>query len=103
MGLSRDHLDDGYDPSALAQPAEQALHAAFVDASTRARAHMGRLDYAATLASMAELKAPVDRLFEEVMVMDEDLEVRRHRLGLLRSVADLFRSVADFTRLGAEG
>ena len=102
MGLSRDHDSSDYDVAALAVPAEQALHAAFVDVAARARAHMAQLDYAATLATMAELKAPVDQLFDDVMVMDEDLEVRRQRLGLLRSVADLFRSVADFTRLSAD-
>lgn len=103
IGLTRDHDSVDYDPDALAHPAEQALHQAFVDVAERARASMGLLDYAATLATMAELKAPVDQLFDDVMVMDEDLEVRRLRLGLLRSVADLFRSVADFTRLSAEG
>ena len=103
MGLSKDHASSDYDVAALAVPAEQALHAAFLDVSARAKAHMAQLDYAATLATMAELKASVDQLFEDVMIMDEDLEVRRQRLGLLRSVADLFRSVADFTRLSAEG
>jgi len=103
MGLSKDHTSCDYDPEALAVPAEQALHAAFVDVNARAKDHMAQMDYAATLAVMAELKAPVDRLFDDVMVMDEDLEVRRQRLGLLRSVADLFRSVADFTRLSADG
>ncbi len=103
MGLSKDHPDADYDPAALAEPAERALHDALLDVRERARAHMGRLDYGATLATMAELKAPVDQLFEDVMVMAEDAQVRRNRLGLLRSVADLFRSVADFTRLSAEG
>ncbi len=103
MGLTRDHDADVYDPAALAEPAEQALHIAFLSVAERSRSLMAQLDYAAALAVMAELRAPVDQLFEEVMVMDEDLEVRAHRLGLLRSVADLFRSVADFTRLSAEG
>ncbi len=103
MGLSKDHARPDYDPAALMEPSERALHAAFLDVRERAGGHVARLDYAATLAAMAELKAPVDQLFEDVFVMDEDPDVRHNRLGLLRSVADLFRSVADFTKLSAEG
>ena len=103
MGLSKDHPSAAYDPAVLAEPAERALHGAFIDVRERAGGLVASLDYAATLAVMAELKAPVDRLFEDVLVMAEDPEVRRNRLGLLRSVADLFRSVADFTKLSAEG
>jgi glycyl-tRNA synthetase beta chain len=104
MGLSKDHADSRYDPAALADPYEQALHRALQGVSERARAAMAVLDYGATLAAMAELRVPVDELFDKgPMVMCDDLELRGHRLGLLRSVADLFRSVADFTRLSAEG
>jgi glycyl-tRNA synthetase beta chain len=102
MGLSKDHDSAEYDPAALGEAAEQALHDAFVNVAERARAEMDRLDYGTALAIMSELQAPVDQLFVDVMVMDEDLAVRANRLGLLRSVADLFRSVADFTRLSAE-
>ena len=103
MGLSRDVEHAAYDPHALVAPAELALHGAYLDVLARAQAHMSQLDYGATLLTMAELKEPVDRLFDEVLVMDDDPRVRANRLGLLRSVADLFRFVADFTRLSAEG
>jgi glycyl-tRNA synthetase beta chain len=103
MGLTRDHASTRYEPTALVEPAEKALHAAFLDVAERARAQMEQLAYADALATMAELAAPVDQLFDDVMVMAEDPAVRSNRLGLLRSVADLFRTVADFTRLSAEG
>ncbi len=104
MGLSKDHDDPSFDPAVLTNPFEQTLVDALQGVSERAEASMAQLDYATTLEVMAELRVPVDELFDEgPMVMCEDLEVRAHRLGLLRSVADLFRSVADFTRLSAEG
>jgi len=102
MGLVKDHHDAHYFTSAFEAPAEQALHEALSEVAPRARADAARLDYPAALAALAELKAPVDRLFDEVMIMAEDPALRRNRLGLLRSVAQEFRQVADFTQLGLD-
>ncbi|MFH1467462.1 MAG: glycine--tRNA ligase subunit beta [Pseudomonadota bacterium] len=103
VGLTRDHAGADYSPVALAEPAEQALHVALGDVRARAQARLAALDYRATLAVMTELKAPVDTLFDDVLVMADDPDVRRNRLGLLRAIADLFRLVADFSRLSTEG
>jgi glycyl-tRNA synthetase beta chain len=103
VGLTKEHTSAAYDPAALREPAEQALHASLLDVRARAHTHIAALDYAAALAVMTELKAPVDSLFDDVLVMADDLAVRRNRLGLLRAIADLFRDVADFSRLSAEG
>lgn len=103
MGLSREHPDPSYEARALAHPVEQALHLALLDVTGRASAATGALDYRGALAAMVELKEPVDRFFDGVLVMAEDPAVRNNRLGLLRCVADIFRAIADFTRLSAEG
>jgi glycyl-tRNA synthetase beta chain len=57
-------------------------------------------DYAASLALLAGLKEPVDRFFDAVMVMDEDLELRANRLALLARVKSLFDRIADLSVLG---
>jgi glycyl-tRNA synthetase beta chain len=103
MGLSREHLDSGYEPALLAHPSERALHVALLDVAGRASAATAALDYRAALAAMVELKEPVDRFFDGVLVMADDPAVRHNRLGLLRGVANLFRAIADFTKLSAEG
>jgi len=43
----------------------------------------------------------VDRFFDEIMVMADDLEVRRQRLALLSSLHRLMNQVADISRLVA--
>ena len=75
------------------------LHDALHTVANRAQQAAAHLDFTTSLAELSSLKGPVDQLFEDVMVMDDDLEVRHNRLGLLRSVADAFRQIADFTRL----
>jgi glycyl-tRNA synthetase beta chain len=57
-------------------------------------------DYGAALHRLAELKGPVDRFFDEVMVMDENPERRRNRLGLLARLKSQFDRIADLSVLG---
>jgi glycyl-tRNA synthetase beta chain len=57
----------------------------------------GRFDQA--LIKIAALRDPVDAFFEGVMVMTEDLNVRRNRLALLGHIEALFGKIADFSRL----
>ena len=99
MGLTKEHLQTDYAANKLAHPSEQALHDALDNVADRAQQAADDLDFATSLTELSSLKGPVDQLFEDVMVMDDDLEVRHNRLGLLRSVANAFRHIADFTRL----
>jgi glycyl-tRNA synthetase beta chain len=101
-GLTRDHSSTAYDAAELRHPAEAALHGALQARLQSARAHGVRCDYRAALDELSALKAPVDALFDAVMVMDPDLMVRQNRLGLLRTIADAFGDIADFTHLSAE-
>lgn len=59
-----------------------------------------RADYALALQALAGLRAPVDAFFDAVMVMDEDLALRRNRLALLARLKSLFDRIADLSVLG---
>jgi glycyl-tRNA synthetase beta chain len=102
MGLTKAHDETGYDPGALQEDAEQSLHAAFSAVRDQARANSDALRYDDALTGLAGLKPAVDRLFDDVLVMTEDMTVRNNRLSLLRAIADEFRRIADFTQLSAE-
>ena len=56
--------------------------------------------YAARLRSLAALRAPVDRFFDDVLVMAEDTELRDNRFALLSETLTLFYRIADISRLG---
>ncbi len=56
--------------------------------------------YDARLRSLAELRGPVDRFFEDVLVMAEEPQLRANRLGLLQQTLSLFYRIADISRLG---
>jgi glycyl-tRNA synthetase beta chain len=56
--------------------------------------------YEARLRSLSSLRGPVDRFFDDVLVMAEDPRVRANRLGLLGQALSLFYRIADISKLG---
>jgi len=56
-------------------------------------------DYTAALRRLAGLRDDVDAFFDHVMVMAEDLELRKNRLGLLAIIEGLFLDIADISKL----
>ncbi len=97
--ITKDHDSAAYDPDALVEDAETALHVALQDVADAAAEAARQGDFTAALDVLAQLQGPVDQLFLDVMVMAEDETVRANRLGLLRAVGDAFRDVADFKHL----
>jgi len=58
-------------------------------------------DFAGVLATLAGLRDQVDAFFDQVLVMADDVDVRRNRLMLLYRLHGLFANVADISRLQA--
>ncbi len=91
------------DPAALSEPAERALHAAAASAHRAIAAHRAARRFGDALAVLLELRSPIDRFFDQVMVMVEDPDVRGRRLALLAAVRDLFTGTWDLSRVVVEG
>ncbi|MGQ2978328.1 MAG: glycine--tRNA ligase subunit beta [Polaromonas sp.] len=83
----------------LQEPAEQALFAAMQQVAPQAQAQFEAGDYAASLQTLAALRAPVDAFFEGVMVNAEQTDLRLNRLGLLATLHQAMNRVADLSRL----
>ncbi len=83
----------------LIEPAEIALHAAMCMTVPEARRQFDGGDYSASLQTLAALRAPVDAFFDSVMVNAQEPELRRNRLGLLKTLHDAMNRVADLSRL----
>ncbi len=100
MGLTKDHTDTtlGEDIQWTVE-AEQQLANAFIDVHREVNNLLSKQEYDQALQQLATLQAPIDTLFDSVMVMDEDLNVRHKRLSLLKAIANDFRQFADFTIL----
>ncbi|MFV1972874.1 MAG: glycine--tRNA ligase subunit beta, partial [Thiohalobacterales bacterium] len=91
-------IPSGYASDLLKETAEQALASAVSDLDTAVSPMFKKRDYTNALCKLAALQAPVDRFFDDVMVMDEDAALRDNRLALLSSLSKLFLQVADISR-----
>jgi glycyl-tRNA synthetase beta chain len=87
--------------SLFTQEEEKRLFLVFQDVTRRAEPLIQAGEYAKALEIIAELKSPIDALFDHVMVMVEDETLRNNRLGLLRKIAGLFGRIADFSFIGS--
>ena len=87
-------LGDDVDAELLGA-AERELLDACIEGQERVSRALEQDDYESALACLAELRAPIDRFFEEVLVMDEDEALRENRLRLLNKFVSVFRGLAD--------
>ena len=87
------------DPNLLTEPVEQALAATIRELAPVAQQQFEQGDFSASLATLAAAKEPVDRFFNDVMVMAEDMAVRNNRLALLRQLHQSMNQVADLSLL----
>ena len=81
------------------EPAETALMTALDSAEPRATAAIAAEDFAAAMAALASLRAPIDAFFDSVIVNDADPAKRSHRLQLLERVRAAVHNVADFSKI----
>jgi glycyl-tRNA synthetase beta chain len=87
------------DVSRLRETAEVRLYDSMRGLRDSVAAATQRREYTAALGQLAQLRPAVDAFFDQVMVMDEDRELRANRLGLLAQLQGLFSGVADLSRL----
>ena len=79
--------------------AEKTLHNALQNSREKVAPMLKNRRYAEILNELADLRDPVDRFFDEVMVMADDEAVKNNRLALLGELRSLFLDVADISRL----
>ena len=89
------------DPSTdlLAEEAERELFEAILLMQPQAAKAVGAEDFGAAMGALAQLRAPVDRFFDEVTVNADDPELRANRLKLLSLIRRAMTAIADFSKI----
>ena len=85
--------------TACVEPAEKVLAEAVLALRTKVQPLIAQGDYTAVLDKLANLRAPVDSFFDNVMVNAEDPALRQNRLAILSTLQGLFLQVADISVL----
>lgn len=84
------------DPNLFTEEVELDLYKAYVEAQKVASPASPIADLVSALESLVE---PINRFFDNVLVMDENVIVRNNRIGLLQKIAALPNGIADLSRL----
>lgn len=90
---------DRIDLTLLTLPAEKSLHGAIVNASQDAASAVRQEDFGAAMEALSKLRGPVDAFFNDVLVNDENVDIRANRLALLAAIRAATATVADFSKI----
>ncbi len=83
----------------LKEPAERALEAAIAKVKFDTKAAIDVENFEGAMRALAELRAPVDKFFDDVKVNDDDASIRENRLKLLSEIRTATLTVADFSKI----
>jgi glycyl-tRNA synthetase beta chain len=100
LNITKQQPESGpFDTSVKLEPAEAALWTAFQAKETEFEALLEARDFDGVLRQFLALKEPIDRYFDEVLVLCDDPAARRNHLAMLSRIGSLFLRFADFTRI----
>ncbi len=90
----------GVDAALFRTQEERDLYNAYLGALNVVDSYEASSDYASALVKLAELRPFVDRFFDKVLVMDQDVSVRANRLRLLSELmAGAFSRFVDLSQI----
>ena len=98
---SQNMLTDGLTVSdpLLVDAAEKQLASAWRSLQPEISAHRQAGDYRSALLQLGSIKEPIDRFFDEVMVVADDPALKNNRLALLRQIFLPVQEIADLSCL----
>ena len=91
--------DQPPDAKLLEQAEEKALAKVVDEVERTAVSAVKKEEFAAAMAAIARLRAPVDAFFDHVTVNAEEPELRKNRLRLLNRIRATTLTVADFSKI----
>ena len=96
------YAGEAYDASLAqgkANGVEAALWTTLEDVEKRAGSSLEAEQFAEAMSSLAQLREPVDKFFDDVTVNVDDTDLRRNRLRLLAHIQQVMDNVADFSKI----
>jgi glycyl-tRNA synthetase beta chain len=94
--------EDSYgipDPSLFREDAEKELYGSFNNVRKDVEILLIEKRYLEAMKKIAEIRSSVDKFFDKVLVMVDEIPIRENRLSLLSKIAEMFTQIADFTKI----
>jgi len=99
VNIVRGQSRDKFNLTLLVEPTEKLLYQAYLEVKQDVEKSISERNYKEALFQMDNLKEPIDKYFNEVLVMDKDEKIRQNRLSMLWEIRDLFFKIADFSKI----
>ncbi len=93
---------EGFDPEGFELEAEEELWKDLSEKEDKFEELIARKKYGDLIEELLDLKEPIDAYFDSVMVMAEDDQLRKNRLGFLNYLKELFFKVGDLSKIVTE-
>ncbi|HHB77480.1 MAG TPA: glycine--tRNA ligase subunit beta [Desulfobulbus sp.] len=100
--ITRENMATDVDEDLLSEQAEKELYEVVERVRNDAQPLIDEQEYVRALEVLLQMKEPVDRFFDEVMVMADDERVRVNRLNLLTVLRELVLRIGDISRMHAD-
>ncbi|MBU4509977.1 glycine--tRNA ligase subunit beta, partial [bacterium] len=99
LNLSKNNEETEIDRSLLKEKAELSLYHNYESTYPRTREFICNKEYSKVFKLLGDLCEPVDEFFDQVLVMDQDKEIRKNRIALIKRIGILFNQVADLSKI----
>jgi glycyl-tRNA synthetase beta chain len=99
VNIVKDHTGNNFSERHLVELVEKDLFKTFHEVRDKVEVAISEKNYIDSLILMKNLKDPVDKFFDNVMVMDKDPKIKENRLSMLSEIKNLFFKIADFSKL----
>lgn len=101
--IVRDQQYSGFSESLLKEEDEKALYEHFRSVRETIIRNIEEKNYFEVLKILSTFKPSVDSFFDNVLVMDEDSDLRNNRIALLNDIISVFSNIIDFTKIVQAG
>lgn len=101
--LARQAEGDEVDPALLCEEGEQELYQSWLKIKKEVVRLLEKGKYREALLKGAALAGPMDRFFNQVMVMVDDIPLRNNRLALLKDIAETLGQMGNLEKIVREG
>ncbi len=94
---------DKTNESRLSEKAEKQLYLKGKKTKLQLQSFLKNREYAKVLDLLLAMRPDIDKFFDDVMVMCDDMTLRKNRLALVSFINELFLQCADFSQIVIEG
>jgi len=99
LNLSKNSEENEIVRSLLKEKSELSLYHNYESIYPRTKEFIYNKEYKKVFKLLGDLCEPVDEFFDQVLVMDQDKEIRKNRIALIKKIGILFNQVADLSKI----